>query len=440
MSETHSPHPSPEELAAFACGRLDAEAQAAIARHVATCDTCCDVFRGLPDDSLVAALRRVTAPAGPAPDALVPPAREPPAAGLPLPPELAGHPRYRILRMLGGGGTGAVYQAEDRLMERLVALKVLGRELTSDPLTVERLGREVKAAARLAHPNIVTVYEADRAGELPFVVMEYVEGISLAAVVERHGPLPVAHACAYARQAARGLQYAHERGLVHRDLNQQNLLLTRPGLAKILGFGLARRPVPAASVRPGTLDYLAPEAVGDARQADIRSDIYGLGCTLYFLLTGRPPFAGSVLPQPVNVLRRDVPAELAAVLDRMMARDPAQRYPTPAEAAAALAPFAKVRPVPTAALAARPPARPAAERAERPEMRPFRPARWLALAGVCLGLAACLAGGVLVARHLAPGPGDGAMERTPVGTAGEDRFGGEVGAPRPGPTRQEPQR
>jgi serine/threonine-protein kinase len=429
MSQADTPHPSPEELAAFAGGRLDPDAQAVVARHVATCDTCCDVFRGLPDDSLVAALRQVTVPTVPAPDAPAPTARNLPAAGSSPPPELARHPRYRILRMLGAGGTGVVYQAEDQLMDRLVALKVLGRELAGDPVAVERLGREVRAAARLAHPNVVAVHEADLAGDLPFVVMEYVEGISLASVAERHGPLPVAHACAYARQAARGLQHAHERGLVHRDIRPQNLLLTRPGLAKVLGFGLGWLARPAA----GAPDYRAPEQAGDASGADVRSDLYSLGCTLFFLLTGRPPSPAGHPPQPVNVLRPDAPADLAAVVGRMTARDPARRYRTAAEVVAALAPYAKVGPVPAAE-------RPAVGCAERPEARLPRPVRWLALAAGCLGLATCLAGGVLVVRHLAPGSGDGTGERTPAGTAGEDRFGGGIGAQGEGPNGQDSHR
>jgi WD40 repeat protein len=287
-----------------------------------------------------------------------PPAREVPAA-------LVGHPRYRVVQLLGAGGMGAVYKAEHRLMERPVALKVINPNLVDEPAAVERFRREVRTAARLAHPNIVTALDAEQAGNTHFLVMEYVEGTDLAEVVRRKGPLPVAHACAYVRQAALGLQHAYERGMVHRDIKPHNLLLTRQGQVKILDFGLARfareagpaTPLTAVNSMMGTPDYVAPEQANDARSADIRADIYSLGCTLYHLLTGRPPFGHLPLmgklvahvqeqPRPVTELRPEVPAEVAAVLERMLAKDPARRYPTPAAVAQALAPFARpgVRP------------------------------------------------------------------------------------------------
>jgi tRNA A-37 threonylcarbamoyl transferase component Bud32 len=286
-----------------------------------------------------------------------------------VPPALAGHPRYQVLGLLGAGGMGAVYKARHRLMERTVALKVINKRLTGDSAWVERFRREVQAAARLAHPNIVTAHDAEQAGDTHFLVMEYVPGVNLAEVVKKKGPLPVAHACHYARQAALGLQHAHEKGMVHRDIKPHNLMLTTKGRIKILDFGLARfasesGPAPPASpgglskLGPltqagavmGTPDYIAPEQATDARTADTRADLYSLGCTLYYLLTGRPPFAkGTALqrilahaeqtPEPVTAYRPDVPAELAAVLERMMAKDPAQRFQTPAEVASALAPF-----------------------------------------------------------------------------------------------------
>jgi tRNA A-37 threonylcarbamoyl transferase component Bud32 len=313
-----------------------------------------------------------------------------PPPGPRLPPELANHPRYRLLGLLGVGGMGAVYKAKHRLMDRLVALKVIRKKLLANPDAVERFRREVMAAARLAHPNIVTAYDAEQAGETHFLVMELVEGASLDRLVAEHGPLPIEQACDSARQVALALQHAFERGMVHRDIKPQNLMLTTQGQIKVLDFGLARfltesaaaeepaqspgdsglsLPAPAttqigspsssssgspslemltqAGTMMGTPDYMAPEQARDASTADIRADIYGLGCTLYFLLSGVAPFYADTLlrklrahqertPRSLSTLRRDLPAELIAILERMMAKRPEDRYQSPAEVAAAL--------------------------------------------------------------------------------------------------------
>jgi uncharacterized protein (TIGR03067 family) len=264
-------------------------------------------------------------------------------------------------------------------MERRVALKVINRNLIDQPAAVERFRREVKTAAKLAHPNIVTAFDAEQAGDTHFLVMEYVEGTSLARVVAEEGRLPVARACDYVRQAALGLQHAYEQGMVHRDIKPHNLMLTPAGQVKVLDFGLARfaqesqpaaaPPLPEAAAADapsagtlthegtvmGTPDYIAPEQVRDAHAADIRADIYSLGCTLYDLLAGHAPFPdGTALqkvmahvekkPRPLTELRKDVPAGLARVVARMLAKEPAQRYQTPAEVAAALQPFAGGKP------------------------------------------------------------------------------------------------
>ncbi len=277
-----------------------------------------------------------------------------------LPPELANHAKFRILKELGRGGMGVVYQAEHRLMEKTVALKVISRALLSHPEALERFHREVRAAAKLEHQHIVRALDADSAGELHLLVMEFIEGTSLFQTVQQKGALPVTHACHYARQAALGLQYAHEQGMVHRDIKPHNLMLTPKGQVKILDFGLAR----LASEQKGeggltrtgdfmgTPEYVAPEQATDARTADIRADIYSLGCTLYFLLTGRPPFQeGQAIqtilahlrkePTPLPQLRPDLPAELWPVVARMLAKDPAQRFQTPIEVAQRMAPFCK---------------------------------------------------------------------------------------------------
>jgi regulation of enolase protein 1 (concanavalin A-like superfamily) len=268
---------------------------------------------------------------------------------------------------------GTVWQAQHLLMERLVALKVIHPQFTTNQVTIERFRREVKAAARLHHPHVVAAYDAEQAGPTHFLVMEYVEGQNLAAYLKERGPLPVPEACRYARQAALGLQYAHECGMVHRDIKPHNLMRTPDGQIKVLDFGLARLgstiltetaltptavdspnagPLTAAGGLMGTPDYLAPEQEANPGAAEIRADIYSLGCSLYQLLTGQVPFPGgdprekiakhsSSMPPPLTALRPEVPPALASVVARMMAKDPVNRPQTPAEVAEALRPFAE---------------------------------------------------------------------------------------------------
>ncbi|HTU19359.1 MAG TPA: family 16 glycoside hydrolase, partial [Gemmataceae bacterium] len=278
-----------------------------------------------------------------------------------LPPELAQHPKYRILRELGRGGMGVVYQARQTgMMERPVVIKVISRALIDQPAALERFQREVHAAAQLSHPNIVTAFDAEKAGDLHMLVMEFVPGQSLAEVLQKRGPLPVQFACHFARQVALGLQHAHERGMVHRDIKPQNLMLSLKNQVKILDFGLAKvvsergtgKGLTASDAYMGTPDYSAPEQATDARSADIRADLYSLGCTLYCLLAGRPPFHEDTAmktilahlqqePQPLPELRPDVPAELWQVLKRLLAKDPDQRFQKPIEVARALSVFVK---------------------------------------------------------------------------------------------------
>ncbi len=385
-------HPSSADLEAFALGTLNNPSPAtAVEAHVANCRTCQERAASISGDSLVALLQRVrsrgrsqvetlggaAAPTPMAPLATIDgcPPTEPPGretvAGLPA--DLLRHERYRVVRLLGEGGMGSVYEAEHRVMQRPVALKVIRHAYTDRPGAVERFQREVRAAARLTHPNIVTAYDAEHVGATHFLVMEYVEGITLARLVQERGPLPVAEACAYVRQAALGLQHAHERGMVHRDIKPGNLILvaspaaSAPGVVKVLDFGLAVLTAERGggltdtNVVMGTPDYMAPEQAEDARRADIRADVYSLGCTLYHLLTGQTPYAATTAllkllahrEQPVPSVRRarpEVPAALAGVLERMLAKKPADRYQTPGEVAAALEPFTQ------------PPARPARQR------------------------------------------------------------------------------
>jgi hypothetical protein len=277
------------------------------------------------------------------------------------PLELRGHERYRLVRLLGVGGMGAVYMAEHRVMQRPVALKVINRAYTARATSVERFRREVRAAARLAHPNIVTAHDADNAGDTHFLVMEYVEGIGLGRLVKERGPLPVAEACAYIRQAALGLQHAHEKGMVHRDVKPDNLIRCADGTVKVLDFGLAALTAEREggltdeNAVMGTPEYMAPEQAEDSRRADIRADVYSLGCTLYYLLTGGVPYPAETAlqrilahrdkPLPsIRQARPEVSPELADVLGRMLAKKPQDRYSTPGEVAAALEPFANPQP------------------------------------------------------------------------------------------------
>lgn len=264
---------------------------------------------------------------------------------------------YVLLERLGQGGMGQVFKARHQVMNRIVALKVIRAERLGNVEAIARFRREIQSAAQVAHTHIVLAHDAGQVGDQHFLVMEYIEGVDLARLVKKTGPLPVAQACDYVRQAALGLQHAHERGLVHRDVKPSNLLVSADGVVKVLDLGLARPLLPQGGhdiTRSGAVvgspDYLAPEQARDAHDVDIRADIYSLGCTLYFLLAGRPPFPESSLtqkllwhqhaePTSLGVVRADLPAELIAIVQRMLAKDPAARLRTPAEVAAALTPF-----------------------------------------------------------------------------------------------------
>jgi serine/threonine protein kinase len=266
--------------------------------------------------------------------------------------------KYKLLEILGVGGMGAVYLCEHIFMRRLVALKVLPIDkLQGDSSALERFYREARAAGQLKHENIVHSYDIDHEGDLHFLVMEFVEGSSLQEIVAKHGPMDVTRAAHYIRQAALGLQHAHEAGLVHRDIKPGNLLVDRGGTIKILDLGLARffnvhkdnltEKYDEGSVL-GTADYLAPEQAIN-NQVDIRSDLYSLGATFYFLVTGRAPFQEGTItqkliwhqtkvPQSILEKRPDVPPAVNAIIEKLMSKAAADRYRTPAELAEALAP------------------------------------------------------------------------------------------------------
>jgi serine/threonine protein kinase len=272
---------------------------------------------------------------------------------------------YILLKPLGEGGMGKVFKARHKLMDRLVAIKFIRKELLELPTTVQRFYREVQAAAKLSHPNIVIAYDAAQSGDKHYLVTEYIEGIDLHSLLEQRGPLKPSAACLAIRQVALGLQHAHEQGMVHRDIKPNNILLPfKGGQVKILDFGLARLhqmtmpdgEVAGTITQQGTLmgtpDYLAPEQAIDFHQADIRSDIYSLGCTMYHLLAGHAPFHDVPTmqklakhqfsqPRPLDEIVNGMPSGLWDVIKKMMAKRPEDRYQTPQAVAEALLPFTK---------------------------------------------------------------------------------------------------
>jgi len=261
--------------------------------------------------------------------------------------------KYRLLDLLGKGGMGAVFLAEHATMNRRVALKVVGRKLGNDPAAMERFFAEARAIAGLDHPNIVRAYSVDNEDGQFYMVMEFVDGRDLQQIVDTDGPLDYRAAADTIRQAADGLAQAHGRGMVHCDIKPSNLLVSRQGVVKILDMGVARLTGEESAPQPdspvmGTVDYMAPEQGLGAAHFDHRADIYSLGCTLYFVLTGQPPFPEGTMAQrivkhqtqqPRSILekRPDAPRDLVRICRKMMAKEPAERYQTAAEVSSALA-------------------------------------------------------------------------------------------------------
>ena len=270
--------------------------------------------------------------------------------------------KYKLLAHVGSGGMGQVYLCEQLLLHRLVAVKVLQQAAQSDSGgAVERFFREARAVAQLDHPNIVRVFDLERNASNPFMVMEYVDGTNLHALVSERGPVSIERGLNFVLQAARGLKHAHGAGLIHRDIKPGNLLLDRTGTVKLLDLGLARFFTDNAKNNNltakydenniiGTADYIAPEQTQDSSKVDGRADIYSLGGTLYYLLAGRAPFEGGNIaqkllwhqlrdPDPISAFRNDVPADVDAFVKRMMAKKPEDRFQSPQEVIEALAPW-----------------------------------------------------------------------------------------------------
>jgi len=263
--------------------------------------------------------------------------------------------KYKLLTLLGSGGMSSVYLAEHMLLRRKRAIKVLPKKRVHDASYLQRFMLEAKATASLDHPNIVRAYDIDQQGHVHYLVMEYVPGCDLRSVVRNNGPLPFVQAANYTSQAAGGLQHAHDHRLIHRDVKPANLLLDESGVVKILDLGLAlfsdedKTSLTLAHNENvlGTADYLAPEQALSSHDVDSRADIYSLGCTLYYLLTGHAPFPEGTLAQRIakhqsrmpSAIRKDrpnCPEALSAICMKMMQKDPRHRFQTMRQVANAL--------------------------------------------------------------------------------------------------------
>jgi serine/threonine protein kinase len=389
------PHdcPGKAELEAFALGKIGDEAAEPIAEHLDRCPRCAETIDLFSEatDPILARLRRPAEPGRYETDSQcqqavarvkqfghepsissveeMPTAASGQAAAAPVSTITLRQLRdYQLLEKLGQGGMGAVYKARHVRLDKIVALKVLPAERMQDAGAVARFQREMRAVGHLDHPHIVRAMDAGEAEGTHYLVMEYVEGVDLSHLAKQHGPLPIAEACELIRQAALGLQEAHESSMVHRDIKPSNLMLCAAGkrrapIVKVLDLGLAlladahatgTSELTTTGQMMGTLDYMAPEQGGDSKKVDIRADIYALGATLYRLLTGRVIYPGERYQTPVQKLmalamepappiqplRKEISAELAAIVHRMLEKSPQQRYATPQEVADALTPFA----------------------------------------------------------------------------------------------------
>ena len=376
-------HPSPDKLADYLLGKLPEDQADEIIAHLEDCPACDDTMQSLqPTPDTVIEKLQGAPPADPITEESScrdmvrricdiganasggEPASDTASNTIDL--EASGVVReYRLIEKLGQGGMGAVYKALHTKLDKTVAIKLLPAHRMEDAVNVARFEREMKAVGKLEHPHIVGARDAGEANGTHYLVMELVEGEDLAGLSKRFGALPVAEACELIRQAALGLQHAHERGMVHRDIKPSNLMLAKgpPAKVKILDMGLALledgpakdgRELTSTGQLMGTIDYMAPEQGASTHDVDVRADIYSLGATLYRLLAGRAPFGGpgfeTVMkkltalageePQSLRELRTDIPEELATIVHRMLAKNPNDRPASAEEVARLLEPFA----------------------------------------------------------------------------------------------------
>ncbi|QEL19997.1 serine/threonine protein kinase [Limnoglobus roseus] len=348
-------------LQAFLHGHLEPLHRQSIAVHLSHCDSCTAIVQKVQSDADAA--NGVTGPVAGAGE-LRPLAGNPPGG---LAHTIAFLPAakrmfigtYRLGEHIGQGGMGEVYRAEHIRLRKWFAIKILPEAQGSNHQAVGRFNREMEVIGQLNHPNIVRATDAGESEGRHYLVMELIDGVDLAKLVREAGPLPVADACEIIRQAALGLQHAHEHGLVHRDIKPHNLMLTTDGGVKVLDLGLAfflhARPLSEGLTWNGqvmgTPPYMAPEQWRDSHAIDIRADLYSLGCTLYYLLTGRPPIDSTdsdvllrELPKRLADVRPDLPRDEANAVDellaRLLAKDPTERPQTPADLACELTPLA----------------------------------------------------------------------------------------------------
>ncbi|HEX3146691.1 MAG TPA: bifunctional serine/threonine-protein kinase/formylglycine-generating enzyme family protein [Gemmataceae bacterium] len=394
-SPSTTPCPTDERLKDYLRGRVSHGELEEVAGHVRECRTCVGKLDALDrtnppiirsgssaaaaaaspsDPALEQAIRRLLSPVG------FPTGQQ---ADPLMPGDRLGD--YRLIEQIGEGGMGTTYKARHTRLEKVVALKVLRPQLAQDPAAVARFRREMRAIGRLQDPHIVQATDAGEARGFLYLVMEFLDGVTLSQHVRRQGPLAATEACRVIRDAARGLRHAHQQGLVHRDVKPSNVMLGPDGQVKLLDLGLAllRQPSTEGSTAEdnsrlsddrgviGTNDYMAPEQWKCSSQVDARADQYSLGCALFYVLVGRPPFARDSedtqydkmqshlhLPPPKpSLIRPGIPAELDIVVARMLAKNPTERFASMDEVIDALSPFAgdPVKPAPASSVRRRRP-------------------------------------------------------------------------------------
>jgi serine/threonine protein kinase len=350
-------HPPEGDLFDFARGLLAPARSDAVEVHVARCNRCAAKVAAADDDGFIRLIKDAgnskldESPLKPGDRPTEFFARQGPLDLDPLPPELRNHPRYKIEEPLATGAMGDVYLATDKVLAQRVVVKVLKPRWAGNPVRLKRFLQEARVAQRLRHANIARVLHSAPAGESAYIVMEFVDGETLAEIVGRRGPLPIEEACGLVAQAAAGLAYAARQRAIHRDVKPENLMFDdETKQLKVVDFGLGRLVDEQRSGSRltregeilGTVNYMAPEQAADSRSADTRSDVYSLGCVLFFLLAGFPPFRGrsplEVLtkhaqeaPPSLAALRPEIPAEIAALVARMLAKSPLERPQSLAE-------------------------------------------------------------------------------------------------------------